>query len=217
MVTDLHREEVVISEDGVVRPVLDVRPANLPLKLAILVDNGDTAARAFGLVQDGLRSFIDRLPANQEVSLLALTPEPRWVLRAATMSLVATGGGLVFGGDINGRFRAFDQETGEVLWEINLGSPVSGFPISYAVEGRQYVAVSTGVGGDSVALCRPHARDPGELWQQPVRVRLAGVRTLGGNSYERAEISEHDSQRGVSGLGDHSGLRPCLLVLHVSV
>ena len=39
---------------------------------------------------------------------------------------------------------AFDQETGEVLWEINLGSPVSGFPITYAVDGRQYVVASTG-------------------------------------------------------------------------
>jgi alcohol dehydrogenase (cytochrome c) len=34
-----------------------------------------------------------------------------------------------------------------VLWEINLGSPVSGFPISFAVDGRQYVAVGTGSGG----------------------------------------------------------------------
>ena len=64
--------------------------------------------------------------------------------RAATSSLLATGGGLVFGGDHNGRFRAFDHETGEVLWEINLGSPLTGFPITYAVGGRQYVAVSTG-------------------------------------------------------------------------
>ena len=69
--------------------------------------------------------------------------------RAATMSLVATGGGLVFGGDVNGRFKAFDHETGEVLWEINLGSAVTGFPITYAVDGRQYVAVSTGSGGTS--------------------------------------------------------------------
>ena len=66
--------------------------------------------------------------------------------RAATMALAATGGGLVFGGDVNGRFRAFDHETGEILWEVNLGSPVSGFPITYAVDGRQYVAVSTGYG-----------------------------------------------------------------------
>ena len=66
--------------------------------------------------------------------------------RAATMALAATGGGLIFGGDVNGRFRAFDHETGEILWEVNLGSPVSGFPITYAVDGRQYVAVSTGSG-----------------------------------------------------------------------
>ncbi len=76
----------------------------------------------------------------------AETGETRWLhsQRSATMSLVATGGGLVFGGDVNGRFRAFDQETGEVLWEINLGSAVTSFPISYAVDGRQYVAVGTG-------------------------------------------------------------------------
>ena len=64
--------------------------------------------------------------------------------RAGTTSLVATGGGLIFGGDARGRFRAFDQETGEVLWEINLGSSVTGFPITYAVDGRQYVAAITG-------------------------------------------------------------------------
>ena len=69
--------------------------------------------------------------------------------RAATMSLAATGGGLVIGGDINGRFRAHDDETGEVLWEINLGSPVSGFPVTYAVNGRQYIVAGTGTGGNA--------------------------------------------------------------------
>ena len=64
--------------------------------------------------------------------------------RAATMSLAATGGGLVLGGDVNGRFYAFDDETGDVLWQINLGSAVTGFPITYAVDGRQFIAVSTG-------------------------------------------------------------------------
>jgi alcohol dehydrogenase (cytochrome c) len=66
--------------------------------------------------------------------------------RAGTMSLVATGGGLVFGGDSNGRFRAHDHETGEILWEINLGSSVSGYPISFSVDGKQYIAVNTGSG-----------------------------------------------------------------------
>ena len=64
--------------------------------------------------------------------------------RAGALSLVTTGGGLVFGGDTNGRFRALDQDTGKVLWEVNLGGPVTGYPITYAANGKQYVAVSTG-------------------------------------------------------------------------
>ncbi len=91
-------------------------------------------------------------PGTEQVgavhAISAETGEIAWKheQRAATMALAATGGGLVFGGDVNGRFRAFDHETGEILWEINLGSPVSGFPITYAVDGRQYVAISTGYG-----------------------------------------------------------------------
>ena len=79
-------------------------------------------------------------------AISAETGETVWLheQRAATMSLVTTGGGLVFGGDNNGRFKAWDQETGEVLWEINLGSAVTSFPISYAVDGKQYIAVGTG-------------------------------------------------------------------------
>ena len=69
--------------------------------------------------------------------------------RTATMSLAATAGGLVFVGDVNGRFKALDDETGEVLWEVNLGSPVSGFPVTYAAGGRQYVVAGTGTGGNA--------------------------------------------------------------------
>ena len=57
--------------------------------------------------------------------------------------LAATGGGLVFGGDHGGRFRAFDHETGEVIWETDLGAPITHSPITYAVGGRQYVAIFT--------------------------------------------------------------------------
>ena len=78
----------------------------------------------------------------------------RYEQRAGTTSLLTTGGGLLFGGDANGRFRALDQETGDVLWEINLGSPITGFPITYAVGGRQYVAVSTGATGTTNAQSR---------------------------------------------------------------
>ncbi len=90
---------------------------------------------------------VEQLGTVQAIS--AETGETAWLheQRAATMSLMATGGGLVFGGDVNGRFRAHDHETGDVLWEINLGSAVTGFPVTFAVDGRQYVAVSTGTGG----------------------------------------------------------------------
>lgn len=101
------------------------------------------------VVRHELAPGTDQLGTVQAIS--AETGETHWTYqqRAATMSLVATGGGLIFGGDVNGRFRAFDHETGAVLWEINIGSPVSGFPITYAVDGRQYVAVSTGPSGNS--------------------------------------------------------------------
>ena len=94
--------------------------------------------------RDQIAPGTDQVGTVQAIS--AETGEIVWKFeqRAGTTSLVATGGGLVFGGDGNGRFRALDHETGEVLWEINLGSSVTGFPISYAVDGRQYVAVSTG-------------------------------------------------------------------------
>jgi alcohol dehydrogenase (cytochrome c) len=64
--------------------------------------------------------------------------------RVGVMSLAATGGGLVFGGDVAGNFRALDDSTGEVLWETNVGAPVSGYPVSFAVNGKQYVAVTSG-------------------------------------------------------------------------
>ncbi len=82
---------------------------------------------------------------SAETGAVAWTHEQR----SATMSLAATAGGLVFVGDTNGRFKALDDETGDVLWEINLGSPVSGFPVTYAVDGRQYVVAGTGTGGNA--------------------------------------------------------------------
>jgi outer membrane protein assembly factor BamB len=64
--------------------------------------------------------------------------------RAGMLSLVATGGGLVFGGDSNGRFKALDDKTGKVLWETILGSPASGYPVTFSIAGKQYVAAITG-------------------------------------------------------------------------
>jgi len=61
-----------------------------------------------------------------------------------TASILSTGGDLLFWGDINRRFRAQDADTGEVLWETVLSGPISTSNITYAVDGKQYIAVITG-------------------------------------------------------------------------
>lgn len=62
--------------------------------------------------------------------------------------VVATAGGLVFMGSADRGFRAFDADTGEVLWEQRLPAYIAGNPISYAVDGKQYVAVPVGGAGN---------------------------------------------------------------------
>jgi len=62
-------------------------------------------------------------------------------------SLVATAGGVVFSGAFDRLFRAYDSATGAVVWETALSAPPNASPITYAVDGRQYVAVTTGAGG----------------------------------------------------------------------
>ncbi len=77
------------------------------------------------------------------------TFEERWSYQQRALfltSALTTAGGLVFVGDLDRYFRAFDVETGEILWEQRLGQAGHGYPITYAVGGRQYVAVPTGLG-----------------------------------------------------------------------
>jgi alcohol dehydrogenase (cytochrome c) len=62
-------------------------------------------------------------------------------------SLLTTAGGLVFAGKPTGEFTAFDARTGELLWQFQTGSGIHSNPVTYAVKGKQYVAVPTGWGG----------------------------------------------------------------------
>jgi len=57
---------------------------------------------------------------------------------------LATAGGLVFTGEGNGNFSAFDAKTGARLWQFNCGAGVNAPPITYSLNGRQYVAVAAG-------------------------------------------------------------------------
>jgi alcohol dehydrogenase (cytochrome c) len=59
---------------------------------------------------------------------------------------LATAGDLVFWGDLNQKFRAFDADTGKILWETTLGGPIQNSTITYRANGRQFVAVLTGLG-----------------------------------------------------------------------
>ncbi len=61
-----------------------------------------------------------------------------------TASALATAGGLVFGGTADRQFFALHSETGELLWQTRLNGDVSGAPVSYTIDGKQYIAVGSG-------------------------------------------------------------------------
>jgi alcohol dehydrogenase (cytochrome c) len=102
-------------------------------------------SKVYGLnMQQKLAPGTDKIGTVYAISVDSGHTAWKFEQRSGTLSVVTTGGGLVFGGDDNGKFRALDDKTGKVLWETSLGSPVSGFPISFAVGGKQYIAVTTG-------------------------------------------------------------------------
>jgi alcohol dehydrogenase (cytochrome c) len=61
-------------------------------------------------------------------------------------AMLATAGDLLFWGDWNRRLRAFDADSGKILWETVLAGNVDNSTITYSVNGKQYVAVLTGDG-----------------------------------------------------------------------
>ena len=62
-------------------------------------------------------------------------------------AVLTTAGDVVFWGDVDQKFRALDAATGKVLWEQALGGPIQNSTVTYAINGKQYVAVMTGSGG----------------------------------------------------------------------
>jgi alcohol dehydrogenase (cytochrome c) len=58
--------------------------------------------------------------------------------------ILTTAGGLVFTGEGNGWFRAYDSDTGAILWSFQAGAGVNAPPSSYTVEGKQYIVVAAG-------------------------------------------------------------------------
>lgn len=80
-----------------------------------------------------------------------LTGAKKWEVPLADMpgsaGMLATGGGLIFTGKLTGEFVALDEDTGKTLWQFQTGSSINSTAITYTYKGRQYVTISSGLGG----------------------------------------------------------------------
>jgi len=91
--------------------------------------------------------------------ILAVDPttgETKWrfdMVSSTSAGALATAGGLVFSADGQGYLIAFDARTGKVLWKFQTGGGIAAPPISYALDGKQYIAVAAG--GSIMAFALP--------------------------------------------------------------
>ncbi len=80
-------------------------------------------------------------------ALEGTTGKLKWefkLLQPGMDGLLSTAGGLVFGGTEEGNFFALDAETGKPLWDLQLGGPIHANPMSFGIDGKQYVAIAAG-------------------------------------------------------------------------
>ena len=97
--------------------------------------------------------FTLKVTKDQVGSLKAIDPiTGEWVWEVKNNAplwggVMTTGGGLVFTGNPEGEFMAFDDETGEKLWSFQTGSGIVGQPVTWEMDGEQYIAIASGWGG----------------------------------------------------------------------
>jgi alcohol dehydrogenase (cytochrome c) len=104
-----------------------------------------TPERRIGSPREG--STLDTWAGLAKVNMETGEMKPIYTGRAPSQGAVlTTAGDLVFWGDLAQQFRAFDADSGKILWETTLGGTIQNSTITYAVNGKQYVAVLTGEG-----------------------------------------------------------------------
>jgi lanthanide-dependent methanol dehydrogenase len=84
------------------------------------------------------------------IAYSSITGETKWAVNEKFQVYsgpLTTDGGVLFAGTLDGWFRAVDEATGKVLYKFHAPSGIIGNPITYMHDGKQYVAVLTGVGG----------------------------------------------------------------------